>query len=97
MQKIIRPRAGGKTTQLIKMASEANGWIVCHSRAEAERIALQAEKMGLHLFFPITYQELLENHPLNPYRAKLFIDNADLLVQFIAGRYSVEAITMTDV
>lgn len=48
----------GKTTELIKVASKKNLYIVCASRDRVTNIVDTAEKLKLNIPFPITVDEL---------------------------------------
>ncbi len=60
MKQIIMPRGGGKTTALIRLAAESNGYIVCRSMRDARRISDMAAKLGINIRFPLTYLDILE-------------------------------------
>jgi hypothetical protein len=97
---IVGGRQSGRTTELIKMAAEAeaNGavsYIVCHSHNEAYRISQEARRMGLRIGFPITYDEfLIGSH--SRFIKKFYIDNVEMLLQRLAGHVEVDAITLLD-
>jgi len=78
---IVRPRGGGKTTEIIKHAAKNFSYIVCMSVKECDRVAAQAREMKVDIPFPITFQELTESrwHPAGV--KSLAIDNAEMLLQ----------------
>jgi hypothetical protein len=83
MKAIALPRGGGKTTKLIKMASETDGYIVCHSIDECSRIFADARMLGVKINQPITYEE---------FRSKkygriknFYIDNIENFLQYLTN------------
>ncbi len=94
MKVIHKPRQTGKTTELIKIASQEGGYIVCHSRGEAYRISKTAEEIGKQILFPITYDEYLNGS----YRGKnikaFYIDNVEFLLSIIARGVPVKAVSV---
>lgn len=95
-QIILRPRQAGKTTELIKKADDFNGYIVCHNRQEAQRIAKQARDMGAKIHLPMTYAELLNRSYHARGVRKVHIDNADFLLQFLVPNVAIETVTIND-
>jgi hypothetical protein len=94
MYVIYKAKGKGKTTDLIKLASADNGYIVCCSCDEAYRIRAEAKIMGRYIPFPITFDKfLLGQFPMDA-RA-FYIDNADMLLETIARHVPVKAITIT--
>ena len=81
MKLILAPRGGGKTTELIRIASERGGYIVCTNHREAYRITREAEAMGLNIHFPITVQELKNRRGFGPGVQEFYVDNALLILQ----------------
>ena len=58
---IIGGRQNGKTSRLIKEASQTNSVIVCPSRNMAEIVYQTAHEMGLHIQKPIAQEDFLKN------------------------------------
>lgn len=60
MKIIARPRGQGKTSELIKMAAASEGvaYIVVSHYSRAYQVQMLAKKMGVHVRFPITYDEI---------------------------------------
>lgn len=82
-------RRTGKTYKLLHLADNQNGYIVCRSRQESERLMKEAKKLGLKINKPITHDDLLENHVRRPIHPDcLHIDDSLLLLARIAGKYS---------
>jgi len=96
MKIINKPRCTGKTTELIKIASEENSYIVCRHEHEARRIAEQAESMGLNINFPITFNDFIQHRFFEGGINSFLIDCADGLLQGLAGNVPIKAITTTE-
>lgn len=94
MKVIHKPRQAGKTTELIKLASQEGGYIVCHSRDEACRISKTAEESGKQILFPITYDEYLNGSFCGKNIKAFYIDNVELLLSRIARGVPVKAISI---
>lgn len=76
-------RRCGKTTELIKRASEDNLYILCANRTMAKLIFEQAKDMKLDIPHPITIEDL----PLrSPYVDKVLIDEVEMILQQLIGR-----------
>lgn len=58
---VIGSRGQGKTTLLIKEASETNGVIICPTSMMANHIFFRAQKLGYSINRPITYDEMFKN------------------------------------
>jgi hypothetical protein len=94
MKIIVKPRLGGKTIDLIRLAVKHNGYIICRDRNEAGRVANVARDMGHLINFPITFDEFQRNKYYAIGIQKFFIDNADLLLQSMTS-IPIAAITVT--
>ena len=55
---IYKGRGRGKTYDVIKLASENKGYILCSTFQQAQRIYDLSKDMGLSIYFPITYSDL---------------------------------------
>jgi hypothetical protein len=95
MNIICRGRCEGKTTELIKLAHDDGGTIVCLSQDEAYRISVTAEKMKMNISYPITFNEFIGGRFYKPGIKSFYIDNAELLIQKMARNIPVKAITMS--
>lgn len=96
MHVIHKERNAGKTTELIALASDEGGYIVCHSHKEAHRISRVAEISGKQIPFPITYDEYLRGSFCGRNIKAFYIDNVDLLLARIAKGVPVKAISIND-
>jgi hypothetical protein len=95
MKIISRPRASGKTTELIKMCAENGGYIVCSDGTRCNQIAKQANQLGLSIAFPMTFKEFITGKYYSPNVKKFFLDDIDAMLQSISIP-TIEAITLTD-
>jgi hypothetical protein len=93
MKVIYKGRGQGKTYDMIKFASENNGYILCRTFQQAQHIYELSKDMGLSIHFPITYSDL----PLTKGQQidNVLIDNAEALIEFAVGK-KVSAISITD-
>lgn len=93
MKLIQTGKQGGKTTQIIKQAAKNGGYIVCATHQECTRIAKQAQELKLSIPFPLTFDEFTRGQ-FHPSGIKKFhIDNADWLLQYMAGSVPVETVS----
>ena len=58
MKFISKGRRQGKTYDMIKLASENKGYILCSTVQQAQHIYDLSKDMGLSIHFPITYSDL---------------------------------------
>ena len=58
MKLIYKGRRQGKTYDMIKLASENKGYILCSTFKQAQHIYDLSKDMGLSIHFPITYADL---------------------------------------
>lgn len=90
-------RGAGKTTQLINLADNRNGYIVCFSKTEARRIFKEAQRLNKNIALPITYSEFENYHG---YPVPFYFDNFEFYIQNlvanILNRQNIKAITLTD-
>ena len=96
MKIILRGRRQGKTTEIIKMCHEENGYIACRNMEEVKRVADYAKKLGIDINFPITFRELREGlRGAYPGR-RIFIDEVEaFLNSFVCPSHSIAAVTLT--
>lgn len=96
MKIIKRKRQSGKTTELIRLCAENGGYIVCRSDNMASAIQDQAGEMGLDIPFPLTYTEFIEGKYYGAGVRKIYIDDAEALLEKMAHGVELEAITISD-
>ena len=58
MKLIYKGRRQGKTYNMIKLASETKGYILCSTFQQAQHIYDLSKDMGVSIHFPITYDDL---------------------------------------
>ena len=58
MKLIYKGRRQGKTYDMIKLASENKGYILCSTFQQAQHIYDLSKDMGFSIHFPITYSDL---------------------------------------
>ena len=94
MKMIIRPRGGGKTTELIRIANKTDAIIVCFSDREVNRIYKQANMLDLPIRKPISYRRLLIDNDmgLRIVKEEYLIDELD---KFLSQIGNIKAFTMT--
>lgn len=95
MRTISGGRGEGKTTTLIKISADSGAYIVCFSMKEADRVHMEAIKMGLKIPLPITYDEFISRHYSPKGVRSLLIDNVDMLLQYIAKGTPIEGYSLT--
>ncbi len=98
MKVITSPRQGGKTTKLIEMATEmeANGavvYIVTPTRKDASHVYKHAERMGINLRQPITFDDLRTG--LGKWVTHLLIDDLDRYIQSLTS-VRIAAVTLNE-
>ena len=95
MKVIARPRQGGKTTDLVRLAAAEFLYVVCPDRQQVRHVQRVARDMGLDIPFPMTWGEFLRGD----YRSKgvkgFVIDNLDLCIQGMS-HVPVRAVSLTD-
>lgn len=93
MKVIYKPRGQGKTYDMIKLASENKGYILCRTFQQAQHIYDLSKRHGLDIHFPITYADL----PLTKGQIidSILIDNAEDFIEKSVGN-KVSAISITD-
>lgn len=93
MKLLVQPRRSGKTMELIRACHQNGGYIVCHSHAEARRVHLLAQDVGMPIPFPLIPREWVNGSYSNHVRC-LYFDNLDAIVASLSHA-PVEAVTWT--
>ena len=95
MKVIARPRQGGKTTELIRLAAEEFLYVVCPDQAQVRYVANLARDMGLDIPFPLSWAE----YSVGRYNGRgikgFVIDNLDSCIQQMTT-VPVRAVSLTD-
>lgn len=85
MEKIIRHRCTGKTTELIKLSAQHNIVIVCPNREMAQETQQMAKDMKLVIPTPLSVEEFMRGKT-NGYRFKsILIDELGMDAQKLFG------------
>lgn len=95
-EKDLQRTKNRETTELIKMCSALGGYIVCANEIRAKQTAEMAHDMGFNIPYPITFDDFISGNYHTKGVEKFYIDNADQLLQKLAGGVFVEAIVMDD-
>ena len=96
MQIILRKRQMGKTTELIRISAETFAYIVVPTRKDAGTVSEMAKDMGLDIPFPLTYDEFIRGQYYGKNIKGFLIDNADMLLQYMAKGVAIKAISLND-
>lgn len=94
MRIVSRPRCGGKTTDLIRMAEGGGVCIVAPNIEQVRHIVKMARSMGVKIFPPITWEDFLAGRTRG-FTVDFLIDNLDLCLQRYAGAQAVVGASMT--
>ena len=81
MKRIIKPRCKGQTTDLIRLASEYDYYMVVRNRDEAHRVFQQALDAKITIRLPITFNEFLNKDYLGKHIKGFVIDDVDIFIQ----------------
>jgi hypothetical protein len=95
MKVYARPRQGGKTTELVRLAAQEFLYVVCPDRAQALHVQRVARDMGLDIPFPMTWGEFLRCDYHSKGVRGFVIDNLDLCIQGMS-HVPVRAVSLTD-
>ncbi|SNR99995.1 hypothetical protein SAMN04488503_2270 [Humidesulfovibrio mexicanus] len=94
MQIIMLERGAGKTAKVIEECRKHGGYIVCPGRREAKDIADKAAAWGIRIPYPLTFEEFLRGQFRGRGVKAFHIDNADLLIQYMARGVPVVTASM---
>jgi hypothetical protein len=96
MKVIATKRRKGKTIKTIEYAAKDGGYIVCKDQQEASRVFHFAKELGLDINFPLTFDEFLDKQFYARGIKSLYIDNLDLLIQYMSPHVPIKLVTLTD-
>lgn len=96
MKIVLKPKYGGKTTDLIHACAAAYGYMVVQSTERAYEVYCYAKKLGYPNFhLPITYDELIRGR-FGSGASPLFIDDLEELLRELArGRVRIGGFSAT--
>ncbi len=87
-------RQYGKTTEMIRTAAETNSYIVCPHRQQVLYVQRLAEKLGVNIPFPITWDEF-QRGQFSPMGVRGFvIDDLDQCIEYMARGVPVHAASL---
>jgi len=94
MKIIALPSGGGKTQQLIKMASEKPGiCIICANTSAADRLQDQARNSGLPVPYTLTVEQLAKFLPTSV--KEVYFDDIEEILAALARHAHVGAMTLS--
>ena len=96
MELILKKRGERKTTELIRRSAETHTYILVSDKRRVKNIVKTAKKLNLHIPYPITFMEYLENKLRGSHIKNILIDDADDLLRHIFFNIQIDAITITD-
>lgn len=88
-------RHAGKTTQLIRRAANANGYIVARDTSRVELIQRMARDLDVDIRAPMTFREFIEGSFYPPGCSPIWIDDVDELLRYLARGCEIGAVTRT--
>lgn len=83
----------GKTSELIRRSAKDGGRIVCATHEMAMVLEYQAERAGLTIAHPLTFDELLKGRFEGKYHKGFHLDNLDYLLQQITSPVPILTVT----
>ena len=94
MQIITRARQGGKTTDLIELASKNHYYIVCPTQRDVDHIMRLARKLHRDIPMPITWAAFEEKRYYGQNIKGFVIDNLDRCLSHMT-QVPVKAVSLT--
>ncbi len=86
MDVIVGGRRSGKTTRLIRLAESNRAVIICPSEGHCNKVRDEADRLGLKIPVPRTFNELIGPSSMDrPPPLPVIIDNADVLLRDLCG------------
>jgi len=95
MEKIIKPRQTGKTTDLIEISEKTGSYILTADRNRAECVFRLAREQKRNIPYPVTLWEYQQSGFKGSFINHILIDDADAVLQELFKAVQVEALTMT--
>lgn len=97
MEFVIKAIRAGKTTQLIKMAAEANAYIIVKDAQRIKHIQTIARKLKVKIPYPITISEALRGKYHAAGIKAFMIDDVEEILHYIVPGVPILAVTGTKV
>lgn len=95
MKVCVRPRQGGKTAELIRLAAAEFLYVVCPDREQVRYVQRMARDRGHDIPMPLTWNAFTEGTYYGQGIKGFVIDNLDMCVQQMAG-IPIRAVSLTD-
>lgn len=95
MEKIIKSRQTGKTTDLIKISEKTGIYILTADRNRAVCVSKMAQEQNRNIPFPVTLREYQRSGFKGSFINHILIDDADAVLQELFKTVQIEALTMT--
>jgi len=89
MELIIRPLAGGKTLEAIKLACREQAIIICHTSGAAQHVKAMAKGLNYPIPEPMSYFEWKQVR--SQLKDPIIFDNLDLIMQEVFGTNIIAA------
>jgi len=96
MEIILQSRQTGKTTRMVKLASEKGYTIIVSRPSRVGAVLKLAEKLGLKIKEPIAYEEYLRYEIGQHKGTELIIDDAECILSHLFKYSSIKTIVMSD-
>jgi alkyl sulfatase BDS1-like metallo-beta-lactamase superfamily hydrolase len=91
---LILGRGDGKTKQAVQICASEGFNLVCMDRKRAKEVFDYAKSIGLNISYPLTFEDFIRRD--FPFQSRGFvIDDADMLLQKLAGKIPVRIATFT--
>jgi hypothetical protein len=92
-----KPRGGGKTHELIKLAADRHLVVICASAEMAGMVAKRARELGLDIPQPLSWRQVMNGAHRGRRINGYVIDDADACLQQIVGTPApVVAVSLTN-
>ena len=95
MEKIIKPRQTGKTTDLIEISEKTGSYILTADRNRAEFVFRLAREQKRNIPYPVTLWEYQQSGFKGSFINHILIDDADAVLQELFKTVQIDALTMT--
>ena len=96
MNKIIKGRRQGKTTELIRHSAETRTYILVANRQRVEQVFKQAQSMGFNIPYPVTVEEYMRSGFRGSFINSILIDDADDVLSQVFSNVRIETITLSN-
>lgn len=93
MDVIIRPRGGGKTTEIVKKTIENDGVLLVHSRAEKDRLILKHPEIRGRIETYDTYTFESRGSSIR----KIYIDELDAFLRMIFSNAVIGGVSINGI